>query len=59
MNRYRIGFAMYSGKGFATHNMNLYKYAQRDPEIEMVWATIGAGELPKSISSSLGSSARN
>jgi len=47
MNRYRIGFAMYSGKGFATHNMNLYKYAQRDPEIDMVWATIGAGELPK------------
>ena len=46
-NRYRIGFAMYSGKGFATHNMNLYKYAQRDPEIDMVWATIGAGELPK------------
>jgi glycosyltransferase involved in cell wall biosynthesis len=46
MRKYRIGFAMYDGKGFATHNQNIRKYVQRDPELEIVWTPLGSGQAP-------------
>lgn len=46
MRKYRIGFAVYNGKGFSTHNRNIQKYALHDPEIDMIWSPIGDDELP-------------
>ncbi len=38
--RYRFGFVLGTTLGNKTHYVNLRKYAERDPEIEFVWAPV-------------------
>lgn len=37
---YRFGFLLSTGMGNATRYQNLRKYAERDPEVECVWAPV-------------------
>ena len=40
MKNYRFGFALTTALGNKTRYLNLRKYADRDPEVECVWAAI-------------------